>query len=178
MSRVGKNEIKVPSSIQMKIDGQSISFKGKGAEENYLVPDQLKIETTEGGFKVSPAKTLDRVTRSFWGTTQRNLANIVKGLSDGFSTKVNLVGVGYRASAAGKTLTLQLGYSHDIKVDIPASVTVKMEGQTGIQLNGSDKAELGQFVAYLKSLRPVEPYKGKGVIKEGDYVLRKEGKKK
>jgi len=177
MSRIGKHEVKVPSSVQVTLEGQQLHFSAKGINKSYVVSDSLKVERTEGGVKVTPIDE-SRFARSIWGTSQRNISNIVRGLVDGFATTLDLVGVGYRASVAGTRLTMQLGFSHDVVFDIPEGISVKCEKPTTIVVSGHDKQQVNQICAYLRGHRPPEPYKGKGVIKSGEFVLRKEGKKK
>jgi len=177
MSRIGKHEIKIPSSVQVTLDGQHLRFSAKGIQEEYTVSDSLKVERTDSGVKVSPLNE-SRFARSIWGTSQRNISNIVHGLTDGFSTTLELVGVGYRAAVAGTKLTMQLGFSHDVVFDIPQGISIKCEKPTTIVVSGHDKQQVNQVCAYLRGHRPPEPYKGKGVIKSGEFVLRKEGKKK
>lgn len=177
MSRVGKNEITFPAGLTMSEAGSILSFKGKMGETSYPLPGCIKLERTDKGVKLEP-KDKTMTTRSLWGTSQRNIANIVKGLSEGFTKNIELVGVGYRASVAGKQLVLQLGFSHDINFDIPEGVTVRCDKPTAIAITSASKQQVGQIAAYLSTLRPPEPYKGKGVIRENVFVMRKEGKKK
>lgn len=177
MSRVGKHEVKVPSSVTMSEAGNMLSFKSSKGEVSYKVHELVNIEKTGDGLLFKPTNK-SQAARSLWGTTQRNVANIVFGLDKGFDVNLDLVGVGYRASVAGDKLQMQLGYSHDIVFDIPEGVTIKCEKPTHIKVSGFSKQKVGQVAAYLSSLRPPEPYKGKGVIREGMFVMRKEGKKK
>jgi large subunit ribosomal protein L6 len=177
MSRVGNTEIKLPASVTMTQNGNVLSFKGASAVDNYTIPEVIKLEKTDAGFKFAPIND-SKQARSLWGTTQRNVANIVKGLDQGFTRNIDLVGVGYRASVAGNKLTLQLGFSHDINYTLPEGITVKCDKPTSIVVSGRSKELVGQVAAYLATLRPPEPYKGKGVIRENVFVNRKEGKKK
>lgn len=177
MSRVGKNEIVVPSSITWSQNGQVLSFKGKLGIENYELPEVINLEKTDKGIKLSPIN-LTMAVRTLWGTAQRNINNIVKGLEQGFTVNLELVGVGYRAAVAGSKLTMQLGFSHDIVYDIPSDVTIKCEKPTSIAITGPSKQKVGQIAAVLATYRPPEPYKGKGTIRENQFVVRKEGKKK
>lgn len=177
MSRVGKHEVVLPAGVVMAQDGNVINFKGKTGTKNYEIPDCINFEKTEKGFLVSPKETTQR-GRALWGTTQRNLSNIVKGLDKGFTLNVNLVGVGYRASVSGAKLTLQLGYSHDIVYNIPEGIEIKCEKPTLIQITGFDKQLVGTVGAHLRGYRKPEPYKGKGVLRETEFIIRKEGKKK
>ncbi len=177
MSRVGKHEVIVPAGITLSQAGNIITVKGKAGSKDYVVPNCIKYEKTEKGFLISPTEESQR-GRSLWGTTQRNLANIVKGFDKGFTLNITLVGVGYRAAVAGSKLTLQLGYSHDIVYDIPKGIEIKCEKPTSIAITGYDKQLVGSVGAHLRQFRKPEPYKGKGVIRETEFIIRKEGKKK
>jgi large subunit ribosomal protein L6 len=177
MSRVGKSEVKIPSSVTYSQEGQILTFKGKLGTQSYTVPDFFEIKKTESGLLVEP-KTMTKTVRMFWVTTQRNLQNIVIGLDRGFVVNLDLVGVGYRAAVSGSTLTLQLGFSHDIVYPIPTGVTIKCDKPTSISITAPSKQQAGQIAAEIRSNRPPEPYKGKGVIRAGEFVVRKEGKKK
>lgn len=177
MSRVGKNEVSVPSGVTLAVNGSVVSISGKAGSKSYTVPECINFEKTDKGFKVTP-KDLTQQTRSLWGTAQRTLANMVQGFDKGFSLNVELVGVGYRAAVTGNNLTLQLGFSHDIIYPIPAGITIKCEKPTSIAISGFDKQLVGTVGADLRKYRKPEPYKGKGVIREGEFVVRKEGKKK
>lgn len=177
MSRVGKNEIVIPSSVTFSQNGNLLSFKGKLGADTYEVPECVTIEKTSTGIKFLPINDTLPV-RMFWGTTQRNVANMVKGIDQGFTVNMDLNGVGYRASVAGSRLTMQLGYSHDIVYEIPQGISIKCDKPTSISINGASKQKVGQIAAVLRSYRKPEPYKGKGVIRQNEYVVRKEGKKK
>lgn len=177
MSRVGKNEIVLPGSVSWSQNGNVLSFKGKLGTEEYTLPDAISLEKTEKGFKLAPLNET-MALRTLWGTTQRNISNIVKGLDQGFTVAIELVGVGYRASVAGNTLTMQLGFSHDVTFDIPAGISIKCEKPTSIAITGTSKQKVGQIAAILRTHRPPEPYKGKGMIRQNEFVVRKEGKKK
>ena len=161
----------------MTQEGRVVTLKGKTGSKAYEVPECINFEKTEKGFLVTPKEKTQR-GRSLWGTTQRNLSNIVKGLDKGFTLNVTLVGVGYRAAVAGGKLTLQLGFSHDIVYDIPAGIEIKCEKPTMIAITGFDKQLVGSVGAHLREYRKPEPYKGKGVLRETEFIIRKEGKKK
>ncbi len=161
----------------MTQEGRVLTLKGKTGSKTYEVPECINFEKTEKGFLVTPKEKTQR-GRSLWGTTQRNLSNIVKGLDKGFTLNVTLVGVGYRAAVAGGKLTLQLGFSHDIVYDIPAGIEIKCEKPTMIAITGFDKQLVGSVGAHLREYRKPEPYKGKGVLRETEFIIRKEGKKK
>jgi large subunit ribosomal protein L6 len=177
MSRVGNAIIEIPSGVTVEFANQVFKAKGKLGELSMPVPSYLSLENDGKSLKVVPAHK-SRVAVMMWGTTRRNIANIVKGVSDGFTLNIEIVGVGYRAAVQGNKLVLQLGFSHDVNYPIPTGITVKCEKPTTIQLHGANKQQVGQMAAEIRSFRPPEPYKGKGVIREGDYVVRKEGKKK
>lgn len=177
MSRVGKNEIVLPNDVSFANDNGQITIKGKMGLETYLLPECVLLEKTENSVKLLPKDQSMRV-RSLWGTAQRTIANMVKGVSAGFTVNLSLVGVGYRASVAGNKVILQLGFSHDVEYVLPAGITAKCEKPTEIAVTGSSKQQVGQVVAEIRNYRKPEPYKGKGVIREGEYVVRKEGKKK
>ncbi len=177
MSRVGKHEVMLPAGVVMTQEGRVVTLKGKTGSKNYEVPECINFEKTEKGFLITPKEKTQR-GRSLWGTTQRNLSNIVKGLDKGFTLNVTLVGVGYRAAVAGSKLTLQLGFSHDIVYDIPAGIEIKCEKPTMIAITGFDKQLVGSVGAHLREYRKPEPYKGKGVLRETEFIIRKEGKKK
>jgi len=177
MSRVGKNEIVIPSSVTFMQNGNLLNFKGKFGADAYEVPECCTVEKTDDGIRFVPINDSLPV-RTLWGTTQRNVANMVKGLDQGFTVNLELNGVGYRASIAGSKLTMQLGYSHDVVYDVPEGISVKCEKPTSISINGASKQKVGQIAAVLRSYRKPEPYKGKGVIRQNEFVVRKEGKKK
>ncbi len=177
MSRVGKNEVVVPASVSLTQNGKELMLKGKFGAQSYKVPECIIIEKTTAGLKFTPVdETLS--VRTLWGTTQRNVANIVKGVDQGFTINMELNGVGYRAAVAGDKLTMQLGYSHDIVYEIPQGIVIKCEKPTTIAITGPCKQQVGQIAAVLRSYRKPEPYKGKGIIREKEFVIRKEGKKK
>ncbi|RZI46261.1 50S ribosomal protein L6 [Candidatus Finniella inopinata] len=177
MSRVGKSEIVVPNSVTWSQAGQTLSFKGKLGAGEYSLPEVILLEKTDNGIKLVPANE-QTSTRRIWGTTQRNVQNIVKGIDNGFTLNIDLVGVGYKAAVAGSKLTMQLGFSHDVVFDIPSDLTIKCEKPTSIAITGASKQRVGQIGAVLCSHRPPEPYKGKGMIRQNEFVVRKEGKKK
>ncbi|HCU06793.1 MAG TPA: 50S ribosomal protein L6 [Holosporales bacterium] len=177
MSRVGKNEIKVAPSVAMTISGQKVTMKGKLGERSYEVPGVLKIEKTEAGLKVYPV--LDSKTaRALWGTANRTLTAISTGVDTGFTVNMELKGVGYKAQVQGNKVVLQLAYSHDVEYELPQGVTAKCEKPTALSVTGPCAQVVGQVAAEIRKYRKPEPYKGKGIIRDGEFVLRKEGKKK
>lgn len=177
MSRVGKHEVVVPSSVTWSQADGVLTFKGKLGEDSFAVPEHVEVTKTEKGLLVRPRDD-SKMARALWGTVQRSLFNIVHGLSEGFTVTLELVGVGFRAAVGGRKLTLQLGFSHDIEYDIPEGVVIKCEKPTSIAITGPSKQQVGAIAALLRSYRKPEPYKGKGVIRTGEFVVRKEGKKK
>ena len=177
MSRVGKNEIAVPSSVTFTQSSGELTFKGDLGTEKYNLPEVVLLEKTASGIKLTPANTSTRA-RSLWGTAQRNISNIVKGVSAGFKVNLDLVGVGYRASVVGDKVVLQLGFSHDVEYPLPHGVSAKCEKPTQVVLMGPNKQQIGQIAAEIRKYRKPEPYKGKGVVRDNEYVVRKEGKKK
>jgi large subunit ribosomal protein L6 len=177
MSRIGKNPVPVPQGVEIKLDGQTLTAKGKLGQGAITLVDDVSVEMSEGKITVAP-RTESRRARNMWGTSRTMVSNLVTGVSTGFSTNLEINGVGYRAAVQGKELVLQLGYSHDIKYPIPAGVTMKTEKPTSISIFGPNKQQVGQIAAELRAFRPPEPYKGKGVKYESETIVRKEGKKK
>jgi len=177
MSRVGKYPVPVPSGVSVQIAGAEFIAKGKLGENRMPLTDE--VETTIEGDKVwVKPKSESKQARMMWGTTRALINNLVKGVNDGFTINLEINGVGYRAAVEGKTLKLQLGYSHDIDYPIPADVTMKCDKPTSISISGKDKRQVGQVAAEIRAFRGPEPYKGKGVKYENETILRKEGKKK
>lgn len=177
MSRVGNNPVTVPSGVQVTIDGRTLSAKGPKGNLSYIITGEVDV-ALEGDKVVITPRNKERQTRMMWGTNRSRVQNIITGVSVGFTKNLELVGVGYRASVAGSTLNIQLGFSHDIKCAIPQGVEVKCEKPTSIAISGADLQQIGQMAAEIRSYRKPEPYKGKGVKYVGEYILRKEGKKK
>ncbi|MDR1365902.1 MAG: 50S ribosomal protein L6 [Holosporales bacterium] len=177
MSRVGKYPIAVPAGIKALIEGGVFVAQAAKGEFRFPIPDGVKISLEDSKIFVASVSK-DKRDRQMWGTTRAIINNGISGLVTPFCRKVELVGVGYRASMQGSDLVLQLGYSHDINFTVPKGILVKCEKPTTISVNGSDKKMVGQVVRELQNLRKPEPYKGKGVLREGQFVIRKEGKKK
>lgn len=185
MSRVGKAPVTLPEGVQVELGNGEVVIKGKLGELRQALTDKVTVEKTKldeahGGKDALVVKPVNdnKESRAMWGTTRNLINNMVVGVSEGFSKTIIIDGVGYRAASDGKILTLVLGYSHEIKYAIPAGITVKCEKPTIVVISGVNKQLVGQVVGELKKLRPVEPYKGKGIKEEGQYVRRKEGKKK
>lgn len=178
MSRVGKYPVEVPQGVTVAINGDVISAKGKLGELTFVLSPELVDTKVEDGKVVVTPKTTHKQARMMWGTTRARINNLVKGVSEGFSKTLDIVGVGYRAALQGNTLLLNVGMSHDIMYPIPAGITVKVPAPTQIEISGADKQVVGQIAAELRSFRKPEPYKGKGVKYSTETILRKEGKKK
>ncbi|MBY0407072.1 MAG: 50S ribosomal protein L6 [Rickettsiales bacterium] len=177
MSRVGKQPIAIPSGVTVAVAGQDLSVKGSKGEMKLRLAPEVKVEVKDGKAWVHPVNKSTRA-RTMWGTYRNQVNNMVQGVSTGFTVKLEILGVGYRAAADKNFLTMSLGFSHEIKFSIPAGITITCEKPTSIAIFGYDKKLVGQVAAELRSLRKPEPYKGKGVRKEGEYVRKKEGKKK
>ena len=177
MSRIGKKAVAIPGGVTANIDNGTLSVKGpKGTLTLGLVDDiEYKVEGDE--ISVAPANKTRRA-RDFWGMQRTLVSNLVEGVTDGFSKTLEISGVGYRAAVKGKILNLQLGFSHDVDLDIPEGLDVKTPDQTTVIISGIDKQAVGQFAAEVRQWRKPEPYKGKGIKYQGEYVFRKEGKKK
>lgn len=177
MSRIGKNPVEVPEGVEVLVSGQQVNVKGKLGELTGTLAPEVEITREANKIWVTPRDAEVR-TRSMWGLGRTLIRNMVAGVSEGFSRKLEIVGVGYRANVAGNVLTLQLGYSHDIQVMIPDDIKVTCEKPTSIEITGANKQKVGQLAADIRGLRKPEPYKGKGIKYEGEYIFRKEGKKK
>jgi len=177
MSRVGKYPVEVPSGVTVSLDGNTVVAKGKLGELTLALTDEVEVTLEEGKVAVAQ-KNPTKFSRAMWGTTRARINCMVQGVSEGYTKKLELVGVGYRAQAQGKTLKLALGFSHDIDFPVPEGIDIKCPQPTQIEISGIDKQQVGQVAAVIRSYRPPEPYKGKGVKYEGEYILRKEGKKK
>jgi large subunit ribosomal protein L6 len=177
MSRVAKNPITVPSGVEIKIANDEINVKGAKGNMQLAIHNSVKVNQEDGVLKIEPVKE----SKDSWamaGTFRALINNMVVGVSSGFSKKLQLVGVGYRAQAKGKVLNLNLGFSHPVDYAVPEGVTVETPSQTEIVVSGCDKQKVGQAAAVIRSYRPPEPYKGKGVRYADEHVVRKEAKKK
>lgn len=177
MSRVGKNPVMVPQGVTLAMTGRRVTAKGKLGELSLDVSDEVDARVEDGRFVVQP-RGQTKQARSTWGTTRALVSNMVRGVSVGFQRRLEINGVGYRAAVAGQTLTLQLGYSHDIVYEVPAGVKIVAEKPTLLVVSGADKRLVGQVSAEIRAYRGPEPYKGKGVKYEDEKIVRKEGKKK
>ncbi len=179
MSKIGKINISIPEKVKVLVTGNIINVDGP------LGKSTLNIDTENFELKINDNKNIslkpkiiNQTTKRLWGMNRSLLNNAIIGAAKGYEKTLELVGVGYRASLKGKQLNLQLGFSHDINFDIPENIKISVEKQTIVKINGSDKQLVGMVASKLKSLRPPEPYKGKGIKEVGQYILRKEGKKK
>ncbi|WP_027172975.1 50S ribosomal protein L6 [Methylobacterium sp. 10] len=177
MSRVGKKPVPVPSGVTATVTGQTVTMKGSKGELKYVVPNVVDVKFEDGAVSVLP-KNQTKEARSLWGTSRAQVANLVEGVSKGFEKKLEITGVGYRAAMAGKALKLSLGYSHDIEYAIPVGITIAVPKPTEIVISGIDRQVVGQVAAEIRDYRGPEPYKGKGVRYAGEFIFRKEGKKK
>ena len=177
MSRVGKKPVAVPSGVTASVDGQLVKVKGSKGELSFTVPDEVTVAFEDGHVTVQP-RDQSKAARSRWGMSRAQVANLVEGVSKGFEKKLEINGVGYRAAMAGKVLKLSLGYSHDVDYEIPAGITITVPRPTEIIVAGIDRQKVGQTAAEIREYRGPEPYKGKGVKYAGEFIFRKEGKKK
>jgi large subunit ribosomal protein L6 len=177
MSRVGKKPVPIPSGVTANVEGQTVKVKGpKGALQLVLHGDvEAKMES--GLITIDPRNETKRA-RSMWGTYRTLVANLMTGVTKGFERKLEITGVGYRAAVQGKNLQIALGYSHDVVFPIPDGITIVTPKPTEIVITGIDRQKVGQAAAEIRDFRPPEPYKGKGVRYAGEYIFRKEGKKK
>lgn len=177
MSRVGKRPVAVPSGVTATVDGQTVKMKGPKGQLQFVVHDDVEVKLESGQIKVNPRLETNRA-RALYGTARAQVANLVEGVTKGFEKKLEITGVGYRAAMQGKNLQLALGYSHDVVYAIPEGITITVPKPTEITVTGSDIQRVGQVAAEIRSYRPPEPYKGKGVKYVGEFIFRKEGKKK
>ena len=177
MSRIGKKAVPIPSGVTASIEGQTVKMKGPKGALQFVVPDEIVVKIDNDGIKVDPRSDTKRA-RAMWGTSRTLVANLVTGVTKGFESKLDITGVGYRATIQGKNLQIALGYSHDVIYPIPDGIAIAAPKPTEIVVTGIDKQKVGQVAAEIRSFRPPEPYKGKGVRYSGEYIFRKEGKKK
>ena len=177
MSRIGKKPVPIPAGVTATIEGKTLSVKGAKGTLTLNLADEVTYSVEEGGISVQPANDTKRA-RSFWGMQRTLVQNLVTGVTEGFTKKLLITGVGYRANATGQKLKLQLGYSHDVDFDIPEGITIATPDQTTVNISGIDKQKVGQVAAEIRRWRKPEPYKGKGIKYAGEFIFRKEGKKK
>ena len=177
MSRIGKKPIAVPSGVTVTVDGQSIKAKGPKGELEFVVNELCSVALEDNQVSVTPLDN-SKPARSMWGMSRTRISNMIDGVANEFTKSLDLVGVGYRAQMKGNALNLALGYSHDINFVVPEGIKIVTPKQTEIVITGIDKQKVGQTAAEIRSFRPPEPYKGKGVKYSDEYIFRKEGKKK
>jgi len=177
MSRIGKKAVPVPSGVTASVEGQTVKVKGPKGALQFVVPDEITVKMENGSIKVDPRSETKRA-RSMWGTSRTLVLNLMTGVTKGFEDKLEINGVGYRAAVQGKNLQLALGYSHDVIYPIPEGIAIVTPKPTEIVITGIDKQKVGQVAAEIRAFRGPEPYKGKGVKYAGEFIFRKEGKKK
>jgi len=181
MSKIARNPIAVPDGVTVTVSGQTVKIKGSKGEQSLAVHEDVKVELVDDAgkkkVKLTPVSK-ETVARTNWGTNWSLIRNILKGVSGGYTKNLEIQGVGLRANVQGKNLVMQLGFSHDIVYPIPAGITIAVDKQTKITVTGTDKQQVGQVSAEIRGYKPPEPYKGKGIRYEGEFILRKEGKKK
>jgi large subunit ribosomal protein L6 len=180
MSRIGKKPIAIPSGVTASVSGQKVTVKGAKGELSFTCPEQIKVAKTDSGVEVGLVEDT-KTARAMWGMARTQIVNLIEGVTNGYSQTLEIHGVGFRAAMKGKdTLQLQVGFSHDVLHKVPAGVDVKVAGakQELVTVSGIDKQKVGQLAAEIRGSRPPEPYQGKGVRYQGEYIYRKEGKKK
>ncbi|MAI07628.1 MAG: 50S ribosomal protein L6 [Magnetococcales bacterium] len=177
MSRIGKNPVTLPDGVEATFAGRDVTIKGPKGSLNWTVPFEIAFEQADKEITFTPKKE-DKQSRALWGLSRAMVQNMVTGVKEGYEKSLELRGVGYRAQAQGQKLTMQLGYSHPVEMDVPAGLTATVENNTIVKIAGFDKQLVGQFAADVRAKRKPEPYKGKGVRYVGEYVVMKEGKKK
>ena len=177
MSRIGKKPVAIPGGVTASIADGVLTVKGPKGTLTLSLADEVTYAVEDGSISVQPANDSTRA-RSFWGMQRTLVSNLIEGVTEGFSKTLLITGVGYRANAQGKTIKLQLGYSHDVDLAVPEGLEVKTPDQTTVEISGVDKQKVGQFAAEIRRWRKPEPYKGKGIKYRGEFIFRKEGKKK
>jgi large subunit ribosomal protein L6 len=177
MSRIGKRPVAVPSGITANVAGQTVKVKGPKGTLEVVLHDDVSVKLDDGRIKIDPRNETKRA-RAQWGTSRTLIANLIAGVTKGFEQRLEINGVGYRAAVQGKNLQLALGYSHDVVYQIPEGIAITVPKPTEITITGNDSQRVGQVAAEIRSYRPPEPYKGKGVKYSDEFIFRKEGKKK
>ena len=177
MSRIGKKAIAVPAGITANVEGQTVKVKGPKGALQVVLHDDVAVKLDGGEIKVDP-RAETKGARAQWGTSRTLIANLIAGVTKGFSRRLDISGVGYRASVQGKNLQLALGYSHDVVYPIPEGIAIATPRPVEIVISGIDRQKVGQVAAEIREYRPPEPYKGKGIKYAGERIFRKEGKKK
>ena len=176
MSRIGKRVLTIPENVNVEVNGQKVRVLGPKGELSLDLIKTIEVKINDKELTVEKLKE-DKFTNQMHGTTNANIANMIKGVSEGYKKALEIVGVGYRFNVQGNTLTINAGYSHPVKMEVPAGITVKANSNTEIELEGLDKCALGEFAANIRKVRAPEPYKGKGIKYVGEQIRRKEGKK-
>ncbi|MES2782293.1 MAG: 50S ribosomal protein L6 [Pseudomonadota bacterium] len=177
MSRIGKKPVPIPAGVTASMEAGTLSVKGPKGELKMPMSDLISYEMQDDGLMVKPANG-SKAARAFWGMQRTLVQNLVTGVTEGFTKVLEITGVGYRANSQGKMLKLQLGYSHDVDFAIPEGIEIKTPDNTTVEISGIDKQKVGQVAAEIRRWRKPEPYKGKGIKYRGEYIFRKEGKKK
>ena len=177
MSRIGKKPVSVPGGVTAAVNGQEVKIKGPKGELKHVLADAMVAKLDKDGIEIAMRQDT-KEARAMWGMSRTLVANLIAGVTEGFSKRLEISGVGYRASVQGSNLQLQLGYSHDVAYPIPQGIQIACPKPTEIVITGIDKQKVGQVAAEIRRFRPPEPYKGKGVKYAGEFILRKEGKKK
>ena len=177
MSRIGKRPVPVTAGVTATLEGQTLSVKGPKGTLQLQMRDEIRYDISDDGISVQPANP-SKAARAFWGMQRTLVNNLVTGVTQGYTEVLEITGVGYRAAAQGKNLRLQLGYSHDVNYAIPEGIDVKTPDPNTVEISGIDKQKVGQVAAEIRRWRKPEPYKGKGIKYRGEYIFRKEGKKK
>ena len=179
MSKIGKINIQIPEKVNVALNGSILNLDGPLGKKSLSIDTNIfDLKINEGKEISIKPKKIDQNMKRLWGMNRSLVNNAIIGISKGYEKTLELVGVGFRASLKGKQLNMQLGFSHDINFDIPEGIKISVEKQTTLKISGSDKQLVGEVVSKLKTLRKIEPYKGKGIREKGQYVLKKEGKKK
>ncbi|KFE36142.1 50S ribosomal protein L6 [Thioclava atlantica] len=177
MSRIGKKPVELPSGVTAQLSGQTIEVKGPKGTRSFTATDDVTLKVEDNAVSITPRGQSKRA-RQQWGMTRSQVANLVQGVTEGFKKELEIQGVGYRAQMQGNVLKLSLGYSHEVNFEVPQGVTVTAPKQTEIVVEGIDQQQVGQVAANIREWRAPEPYKGKGIRYKGEYIFRKEGKKK
>ena len=177
MSRIGKKSVSVPGGVTAAVNGQEVKIKGPKGELKHVLADAMVAKLDKGGIAIEMREDT-KEARAMWGMSRTLVANLIAGVTQGFSKRLEITGVGYRAAVQGSNLQLQLGFSHDVAYPIPHGIQIVCPKPTEIVITGIDKQQVGQVAAEIRQFRPPEPYKGKGIKYAGEFILRKEGKKK
>ncbi|MEL6507654.1 MAG: 50S ribosomal protein L6 [Pseudomonadota bacterium] len=177
MSRIGKKPVPINSGVTVDVSGQTVKAKGPKGEQSFTVSELCSVAVEDNAVVITPIDK-SQAARSMWGMSRSQIANLIEGVSNAFTRKLQLEGVGYRAQMKGSSLSLALGFSHDVNYPVPDGIKIEAPKPTEVIITGIDKQRVGQVAAEIRAFRPPEPYKGKGVRYEGEYIFRKEGKKK